>query len=116
MGYGSTDKLLPWDIYPADRAPPGPAENTFASFSAHLVSLTRVKRQGMATGMTGMAQGLAALEPLQTPSTAGSWTPLLQQAPNLKACGLPQGPAWNHPDVRRYETHTKQKAGLPTLY
>jgi hypothetical protein len=82
-------------IYSAAGAPPGPAGNPFAGFS--VAALTQAIQQGMATGMAGMAQGMAALAPLQTASTAGSWTPL-QQTAILKACGLPQGSAWNHPD------------------
>jgi hypothetical protein len=84
-------------IYPTGGAPPGPAGNPFAGFSA--AALTQAIQQGMSTGMAGMAgmaQGLVALAPLQTASTAGSWTPL-QQAAIFKACRLPQGSAWNHP-------------------
>jgi hypothetical protein len=39
----------------------------------------------MATGMAGMAQGMAALAPVQPALVAGLWTPL-QQAAILKAC------------------------------
>jgi hypothetical protein len=44
-----------------------------------------------------MAQGMAALSPIQKASTSGSWTPL-PQARILKASGLPKGLAWAHPD------------------
>jgi hypothetical protein len=87
MGHKPIGELQP-RIYPANGAPPGPAGNPFAGFSA--TALTQAIQQGMATGMAGMAEGLAA-------STAGSWTPL-QQTAILKACGLPQGSTWNHPD------------------
>jgi hypothetical protein len=103
-------------IYPAMGAPPGPAENPFAGFSAE--ALTQAIQQGMATGMVGMAQGMAALAPIQPASTSGSWTPL-QQATILKACGLPQGSAWAHPDRphiwEEYEAEGRTADGIGSV-
>jgi hypothetical protein len=72
-------------------APPAPGGNPLAGFSA--AALAQAIQQGMATGMAGMA----ALAPVQPASVSVSWTPL-QQTTILKACGLPQGSAWNHQD------------------
>jgi hypothetical protein len=100
-------------IYYAAGAPPAPGGNPFAGFSAE--ALAQAIQQGMARGMAGMAQGMAALAPVQHAPAAGSWTPL-QQAAILKACGLPQGSAWNHPDRpqlwEEYEAESRTADGI----
>jgi hypothetical protein len=102
--------------YHATGAPPAPGGNPFAGFSAE--ALAQAIQQGMATGMAGMAQGMAALAPVQPASTAGSWTPL-QQAAILKACGLPQGSAWNHPNRpqiwEEYEAEGRAADGIGSV-
>jgi hypothetical protein len=60
-------------------------------------AITQAMTHSLTTGLSGLVQGITALAPVQaTTRSTATWSPMQQEA-ILKACGLSQGTAWNHP-------------------
>jgi hypothetical protein len=68
-----------------------------AATNANFGAMTQAMTQSLTTGLSGLVQGITALAPVHaTTQSTSTWSPMQQDA-ILKACGLSQGTAWNHP-------------------